>query len=151
MGVWSRRRRYGVMRSSGERARSWAPRNLHFRLSSDPGCWYVLGIHPVLEPSVKSYRGSAGLSRRSGNTLISDMICARDAAGQAETKETQKTTADSAPPVCRAQYAEQGRPETAETHVVWLITQRSRVQIPRPLPRPEALSRTEKGPSACGL
>ncbi len=27
-----------------------------------------------------------------------------------------------------------------------LITQRSRVQIPPPLPRPEALSRTEKGP-----
>jgi hypothetical protein len=32
-----------------------------------------------------------------------------------------------------------------------LITQRSRVQIPPPLPRPEALSRTEKGPFACGL
>jgi hypothetical protein len=28
-------------------------------------------------------------------------------------------------------------PETAETCVVWLITQRSRVQIPPPLPRPE--------------
>src|SRR5205807_4050371 len=41
--------------------------------------------------------------------------------------------------------------ETGETCVVWLITQRSRVQIPPPLPRPEALSRTEKGPSACGL
>ena len=41
--------------------------------------------------------------------------------------------------------------ETGETCVVWLITQRSRVQIPPPLPRPEAPSRTEKGPSACGL
>jgi hypothetical protein len=29
-------------------------------------------------------------------------------------------------------------PETGETRVVWLITQRSRVQIPPPLPRPEA-------------
>src|SRR6185312_12087777 len=38
-----------------------------------------------------------------------------------------------------------------ETRVVVLITQRSRVQIPPPLPRPEALSRTEKGPFACGL
>ena len=28
-------------------------------------------------------------------------------------------------------------PETLKTHVVWLITQRSRVQIPPPLPRPE--------------
>ncbi len=35
---------------------------------------------------------------------------------------------------------------TAETRVVVLITQRSRVQIPPPLPSPEALSRTEKGP-----
>ena len=42
-----------------------------------------------------------------------------------------------------------GMPETWETRVVWLITQRSEVQIP-PLPRPEALSRTEKRPSACG-
>jgi hypothetical protein len=39
-------------------------------------------------------------------------------------------------------------PETWETCVVVLITQRSRVQIPPPLPRPEALSRTEKGPFA---
>ena len=32
-----------------------------------------------------------------------------------------------------------------ETGVVWLITQRSRVQIPPPLPRPEALSEQRKG------
>ena len=37
-----------------------------------------------------------------------------------------------------------------ETRVVWLITQRSRVQIPPPLPRPEALSRTEQDISADG-
>ena len=42
-------------------------------------------------------------------------------------------------------------PRRGETHVVWLITQRSRVQIPPSPPRSEALSRTEKGPSACGL
>ena len=29
---------------------------------------------------------------------------------------------------------------------MWLITQRSRVQIPAPLPSPETLSRTERGP-----
>ena len=49
---------------------------------------------------------------------------------------------------CRGQRGRQRRSETPETKVVWLITQRSRVQIPPPLPRPEALSRTEKGPFA---
>ena len=33
-----------------------------------------------------------------------------------------------------AQKRYTGTPETAKTHVVWLITQRSRVQIPPPLP-----------------
>jgi hypothetical protein len=53
--------------------------------------------------------------------------------------------------VHRGQPGSQRLCETRETRVVVLITQRSRVQIPPPLPRPEALSRTEKGPSACGL
>src|SRR5689334_22962064 len=39
-----------------------------------------------------------------------------------------------------------GRDERAWTGTVLLITQRSRVQIPPPLPRAEAISRTEKGP-----
>ena len=40
-----------------------------------------------------------------------------------------------------------GTPETGETHVVVLITQRSRVQIPPPLPRcrSEALSEPGRG------
>jgi hypothetical protein len=40
-----------------------------------------------------------------------------------------------------------GTPETGETHVVVLITQRSRVQIPPPLPRcrSEALSEQGRG------
>src|ERR1700755_1533615 len=53
--------------------------------------------------------------------------------------------------VCRGQRGDRRPSETGETHVLRLITQRSRVQIPPPLPRPEALSRTEKGPSACSL
>ena len=53
--------------------------------------------------------------------------------------------------VYRGQRVHQRPGETTETRVVWLITQRSRVQIPHPLPRPEALSRTERGPSASGL
>jgi len=39
-----------------------------------------------------------------------------------------------------------GTPETREAHVVWLITQRSEVQILPPLPRPEALFRIGRGP-----
>jgi hypothetical protein len=34
-------------------------------------------------------------------------------------------------------------PETGKTYVGWLITQRSQVQILPPLPRSEAVSRTE--------
>jgi hypothetical protein len=44
-----------------------------------------------------------------------------------------------------------GTPRGGRDVVVWLVTQRSRVQIPPPLPRPDALSRTEKRPLACGL
>ena len=83
--------------------------------------------------------------------LICARICARDATGRVETWETQRTRHERPPSVRRGQRGDQRPRETPETHVVWLITQRSRVQIPPPLPRPEALSRTEKGPSACGL
>jgi len=58
---------------------------------------------------------------------------------------------DFEPQVCRGQRDDRRLPETAKTRVVWLITQRSRVQIPPPLPRPEALFRTGRGPLACGL
>jgi hypothetical protein len=67
-------------------------------------------------------------------------ICARDAAGRIETGEMPTLDADVAPPVDRGQHDDWRRPERPETHVVWLITQRSRVQIPPPLPRPEASS-----------
>jgi hypothetical protein len=50
--------------------------------------------------------------------------CARDAAGQTETGETQKARHDFALQVFRDQHGGQRLPETAETHVVWLITQR---------------------------
>jgi hypothetical protein len=38
------------------------------------------------------------------------------------------------PYVCRGQYGDLRLPETTETVVVVLITQRSRVQVPPPLP-----------------
>src|SRR5215813_15242668 len=84
------------------------------------------------------------------NSLFCKPICKPDAARQRETSGTEPTERDGFCPVRRGHHARERRPETSETHVVWLITQRSRVQIPPPLPRPEALSRTEKGPSACG-
>ncbi len=78
-------------------------------------------------------------------------ICARDATGKTEMGEMQKIRDDLAAQAWRGQGGHWRLSETAETPVVWLITQRSRVQIPPPLPRPEALSRTERGPFACGL
>jgi hypothetical protein len=48
-------------------------------------------------------------------------------------------------PVRRGHRTRQRRSETPETYVVWLITQRSRVQIPPPLPRPEAGSEQGSG------
>ena len=51
-------------------------------------------------------------------------ICARDVAGQAETGETQKAWGDCTQQVCPGQRGDWRLPETAETNVVWLITQR---------------------------
>jgi len=103
------------------------------------GCPNRAMLHRLIEP----------------NTYVSNQICARicarDAVGQVETRETRRDPPRIPTPVRRGQRGDQRRPETPETCVVWLITQRSRVQIPPPLPRPGALSRTEKGPLACGL
>ena len=78
-------------------------------------------------------------------------ICKPDAAGQLETGETWKDRVDFAAQVGRGQRGDQRLPETPETPVVWLITQRSRVQIPPPLPRLEGGSQTENRPLACRL
>ena len=67
------------------------------------------------------------------NRQAGRLICARDTAGHAETGETQKAWDDFMPQVCRGQHGHRRRPETAETDVVWLITQRSEVQILPPL------------------
>ena len=48
-----------------------------------------------------------------------------DAAGRAETGEMRKACCQHAPPVCRGQRGQRRRAKTAETYVVWLITQRS--------------------------
>ena len=78
--------------------------------------------------------------------LFCKPICKPDAAKPGETGETEPADRDVICPVRRGHCTRQRLPETPETVVALLITQRSRVQIPPPLPRPEALSRTEKGP-----
>ena len=89
--------------------------------------------------------GSCGRAETRINSLFCKPICKPDAARQLETGETDPTERDGTGPVRRGHYVRERLPGTSETNVVWLITQRSRVQIPPPLPRPEALSRQRKG------
>jgi hypothetical protein len=56
-------------------------------------------------------------------------ICARDVAGQAETRETQKAREDPIPQVCRGRRGDRRLSETGETDVVWLITRRRLVGV----------------------
>jgi hypothetical protein len=72
------------------------------------------------------------------NRLFCKPICKPDAVKPGETGETEPTARDVICPVRRAHRTRERQPETPETCVVWLITQRSRVQIPPPLSRPEA-------------
>ena len=104
-------------------------------------------VHPEMA-AVK--RGKGAGNCRSLACLVNRFVnrTLRDSTRRGETGETER---DGICPVRRGHRTRERRLETVETYVVWLITQRSRVQIPPPLPRPEALSRTEEGPSACGL
>src|SRR6185437_5340183 len=78
--------------------------------------------------------GRAGRVRElQANRLFCKPICKPDAARQYGTGETEPTERDVICPVRRGHHARERQPETPETHVVWLITQRSRVQIPPPL------------------
>jgi hypothetical protein len=72
-------------------------------------------------------------------------LCTHLCTGQAETGQMQKSLDSFMPQVCRGQHGHQRQPGTSETGVAWLITQRSRVQIPPPLPRSEAPFRTGRG------
>src|SRR5262249_23729007 len=79
--------------------------------------------------------GCGGVRELQINSLFCKPICKPDAARQLETGETEPTERDGFCPVRRGHRARERQPETAETRVVWLITQRSRVQIPPPLGR----------------
>jgi hypothetical protein len=80
---------------------------------------------------------------------ICKRICKRDSAARPETGETPRADGDGAEPIVRGQRHHRRRPETAETYVVLLITQRSQVQILPPLPSSEAGSELRIRPLAC--
>src|SRR6185312_5574981 len=60
-------------------------------------------------------------------------VCKPDGAGRLETGDTRRAKGHLTPPVHQGQPRDRRLRETTETNVVWLITQRSRVQIPPPL------------------
>ena len=81
-------------------------------------------------PGTAVAEGRGGCGKLQINSLFCKPICKPDAAGQLETEQTER---DGICAVRRGHRTRQRRPETPETEVVWLITQRSRVQIPPPL------------------
>jgi hypothetical protein len=80
------------------------------------------------------------------NSLFCRPICKPDAAGQPETGEMDPTERDGTRPGRRGHYTRERLPGTPETYVVWLITQRSRVQILPPLPGKTAPGASFPGP-----
>ena len=95
--------------------------------------------------------GGAGWARElQASRLLCKPICKPDAARQRETGETEPTGRDEICPVRRGHHARERLPETPETDVVVLITQRSRVQIPPPLliSQVKGLFRSRKRPLA---
>jgi hypothetical protein len=71
--------------------------------------------------------------------------CKRDAARQDGTGETEPTERDGICHVRRGHRTRERLPGTTKTRVVWLITQRSRVQIP-----PRLLVSAGQGPFSVG-
>jgi hypothetical protein len=84
----------------------------------------------VPRPGTAAMEGRGGVRELQINSLFCKPICKPDAARQHETGETEPTERDGIGLVRRVHHARERLPGTPETHVVWLITQRSRVQIP---------------------
>jgi hypothetical protein len=79
-------------------------------------------------------QGAEGCWKLQIDRLFCKPICKPDPARQYETGETEPTERNGICLVRRDHHVRERLLETPETHVVWLITQRSRVQIPPPLP-----------------
>ena len=117
---------------------------------------------PLTEPRLPSGSAAVGFGERAGqgsgraqepqlNRLFCKPICKPNAARQDETGETEPMERDGNGPVRRGRRGRARRPEMSETHVVWLITQRSQVQILPPLlvSAGKALPLPGEGPFAC--
>ena len=89
----------------------------------------------VPRPRKTAAEDRRGCGKLQINRLFCKPICKPDAARQHGTGETEPTERDMVCPVRRGHRTRERQPETPETRVVWLITQRSRVQIPPPLLR----------------
>jgi hypothetical protein len=89
--------------------------------------------HGAAHPEMAAVEGRQRGGKLQIISLSRKPICKPDAARQRETGETEPTERDGICPVRRGHRTRERRLETVETHVVWLITQRSRVQIPPPL------------------
>jgi hypothetical protein len=96
-------------------------------------------------------KGREGSRKLQINSLFRKPVCKPDAARQHETGETEPTERDEICPVRHGRRTRERLPETPETCVVWLITQRSEVQILPPLPISQfkGLFRSRKRPLAC--
>ena len=79
-------------------------------------------------------RGRGRRGKSQVNRLFCKPICKPDAAKQSETGETGRSERDVFRSVRRGHRIRERLPETPETDIVWLITQRSQVQILPALP-----------------
>jgi hypothetical protein len=108
---------------------------------------------PVVHPTVRQSKGvhSQPVPVRhlsSDGQALSNPICVRDVAGRLKRGRRRRPGMN----VCRPSLRPTWRPETPrDGRDGRRMAHNPEVQIPPPLPRPEAFSRTEKGPLACGL
>jgi hypothetical protein len=79
---------------------------------------------------IRGLQESATGAGTADQELLCKPICKPDTARQRETGETEPTEREGVSPIRRGRRGCERRPETSKTRVVWLITQRSRVQIP---------------------
>jgi hypothetical protein len=86
------------------------------------------------EPGRQRTPGPDNTQIYEGNSSSCARICARDGPGHAETTETCQVYGGQPQPIGRGHRDHRIQAETLETSVVLLMTQRSRVHLPLPLP-----------------
>jgi len=110
--------------------RSRASSQANVEIDSRDLCTHAPSLADGQVPSSRGGCPNRAMLRRliEPNTYVSNQICARicarDAVGQVETRETRRDPSRIPTRVRRGQHGDLRPPGTAETHVVWLITQR---------------------------